>query len=320
MRERYHWQGEAMTTFKEKLLSAARKNKSWLCVGLDPDPSQIPEHLGRDIEGVIKFNRSVIESTTDLVCAYKPNAAFYESLGPKGWEALIETAKAIPEHIPLILDFKRGDIGNTARMYARAAFEIIGADAVTVNPYMGTDSLQPFLDYADKGVFVLCLTSNPSAAELQKRIVLLENPPSAELMTPQAKARTFAEFFGASTAELYLLVAGLVAVWNKNDNVGLVVGATAISELEAVRKKIGDSVPILIPGVGAQGGDLQSSVDAGSNSDAELAIINIARGVIYAGGGNDFREKIRSAATDYRAKIMDAVSKKLKYSAIKKPL
>ncbi|OGC96013.1 MAG: orotidine 5'-phosphate decarboxylase [candidate division Zixibacteria bacterium RBG_16_53_22] len=303
-------------TFKEKLIGAARKNNSWLCVGLDPDLSQIPEHLGHDIDAILKFNRAVIEATCDLVCAYKPNGAFYESLGSQGWELLIETAKSIPENIPLILDFKRGDIGNTAKMYARSAFEIIGADAVTVSPYMGTDSFQPFLDYVDKGVFVLCLTSNPSAFELQKKIVLLENPPSAEWMTPQAKARTFAEFFGASTTDLYLLVASLVPEWNKNDNVGLVVGATVVSELEAVRKKVGGEIPILIPGVGAQGGDLERSVDAGSNGRAELAIINIARGVIYAGGQEkNFRQKIRAAAENYRAQIMDAATRKIKYSA-----
>jgi orotidine-5'-phosphate decarboxylase len=302
-------------TFKEKLLGAARKNNSWLCVGLDPDLSQMPEHLGHDIDAILKFNRAVIEATCDLVCAYKPNAAFFESLGPQGWELLIETAKAIPENIPLILDFKRGDIGNTAKMYARSAFEIIGADAVTVNPYMGTDSLQPFLDYADRGVFILCLTSNPSASEFQKKIVLLENPPSAEWMTPQAKARTFAEFFAASTTDLYLLVASLVPKWNKNDNVGLVVGATVVSELEAVREKVGGEIPILIPGVGAQGGDLERSVEAGSNGNAELAIINIARGVIYAGGHEkNFHRKIRTSAENYRAQIMDAASRKIRYS------
>jgi orotidine-5'-phosphate decarboxylase len=302
-------------TFKEKLLSAANKNKSWLCVGLDPDLSQIPEHLGNDVDAILKFNRAIIESTSDLVCAYKPNAAFYESLGIKGWELLVETAKAIPENIPLILDFKRGDIGNTAKMYARSAFEILDADAVTVNPYMGTDSLQPFLDYADRGVFVLCLTSNPSAAEFQKRIVLLENPPSAGFMTPQSKAKTFAEFFGASTTELYLQIASMAVEWNKNDNVGLVVGATVVSELEAVRKKVGNEIPILIPGVGAQGGDLERAIDSGSNAKGELAIINIARGVIYAGRGRDFEDQVRAAAESYRNKIMDSLARKIKYSA-----
>jgi orotidine-5'-phosphate decarboxylase len=302
-------------TFKEKLLSAANKNKSWLCVGLDPDLSQIPEHLGNDVDAILKFNRAIIESTSDLVCAYKPNAAFYESLGIKGWELLVETAKAIPENIPLILDFKRGDIGNTAKMYARSAFEILDADAVTVNPYMGTDSLQPFLDYADRGVFVLCLTSNPSAAEFQKRIVLLENPPSAGFMTPQSKAKTFAEFFGASTTELYLQIASMAVEWNKNDNVGLVVGATVVSELEAVRKKVGNEIPILIPGVGAQGGDLERAIDSGSNAKGELAIINIARGVISAGRGRDFEDQVRAAAESYRNKIMDSLARKIKYSA-----
>jgi len=159
-----------------------------------------------------------------LVCAYKPNSAFYEAHGEDGWRLLSETIKHIPSHIPVILDCKRGDIGNTAKMYAKAAFDVLGADAVTVSPYLGSDSLDPFLSYQDKGVFILCLTSNPSAGELQKRIVLLEEPPSGEGMTPQSKAKTFAEFFGASTIELYMYVARLAKKWNSNGNACLVVG------------------------------------------------------------------------------------------------
>jgi orotidine-5'-phosphate decarboxylase len=303
--------------FKEKLLAAARKNESWLCVGLDPEMSSIPQSLGRHTDAILEFNKAVIEATSDLVCAYKPNGAFYECLGPAGWEILIETAKSIPAHIPLILDFKRGDIGNTSKMYARAAFDIMGADAVTVSPYMGSDSIQPFLDYRENGVFILCLTSNPSSAELQKKIILLDDPPSVEQMTPQSKARTFAEFFNASTTELYLHVATLATEWNKNDNVGLVVGATTISELEAVRKKVGDNMPILIPGVGAQGGDLERAIEAGSNSAGELAIINVARGIIYAGQGDEFKHQVRSAAESYRSRIGDATRKKAKYASKK---
>jgi orotidine-5'-phosphate decarboxylase len=302
-------------TFVEKLLGAARKSQSWLCVGLDPDISRIPEGLGHNVDGILKFNLGVIESTSDLVCAYKPNSAFYECLGTKGWEILIETVKAVPDDIPVILDFKRGDIGNTAAMYARAAFEIVGADAVTVNPLLGTDSLRPFLDYKDRGIFILCLTSNPSSSEFQKKIVMLDNPPSVERMTPKAKAKTFAEFFNVSTSELYLLIASSVPQWNQNGNVGLVVGATAADELGAVRKTVGDAIPILIPGVGAQGGDLETSVDVGSNASAEMAIINLSRGIIYAGEGTDFQEGIRAAALQYRDRIKAAIDKKVGFSS-----
>jgi orotidine-5'-phosphate decarboxylase len=242
--------------FKDKLLAAARANKSWLCVGLDPDPSRIPEEFGGGAKGVMGFCRAVIDATCDLVCAYKPNAAFFEALGAEGWQALIETVAAVPRNIPVILDCKRGDIGNTARMYARSAFEIVGADAVTLSPYLGKDSIEPFLAYRDKGAFILCLTSNQSAGQLQQKIIMLENPPSGQHLSPQSKAKTFAEFFSVSTRELFTYVAELAMEWNDNDNIGLVVGATVPRELAAVRKLTGEEIPILVPGVGAQGGDL----------------------------------------------------------------
>jgi orotidine-5'-phosphate decarboxylase len=296
--------------FREKLIRAARKNQSWLCVGLDPELSRIPDHFIKEADSILEFNRAVIDTTKDLVCAYKPNSAFYEAHGEKCWELLRETIKYIPSNIPIILDCKRGDIGNTAKMYARAAFDILGADAVTVNPYMGKDSVEPFLAYRDKGVFILCLTSNPSASELQKKLLLLEEPPSAAGMTPQAKAQSFAEFFGASTIQLYQYIARLATEWDTSNNAGLVVGATSVYELEMVRKNVGDDFPILIPGVGAQGGDLEQAVESGSNSQGELAIINIARGIIYAGKGIDYRDKIRQAAETFRKRIGVAISKK----------
>jgi orotidine-5'-phosphate decarboxylase len=297
--------------FKDKLLSAARANKSWLCIGLDPDPSQFPDCLAKNIDSILEFNKAIIDVTGDLVCAYKPNAAFYEVHGSRGWEILQETIRAVPGGIPVILDCKRGDIGNTAKMYAQSAFEYLGADAVTVNPYMGKDSLDPFLKYEDKGVFMLCLTSNPSSVDLQKKIVMLENPPSVEFLSPQAKAKTFAEFFNLSTVELYIYVSRLAQSWNTNDNLGLVVGATSAEELEAVRRNIGEAMPILIPGVGAQGGDLEKSVEYGSNREGELALINIARGVIYAGNGEKYKSNIRRAAEKYRDNINKAVSRKI---------
>jgi len=292
-------------TFVEKLSRAAEKNKSWLCVGLDPDTSRIPQHLGSGSDAILKFNKAVIESTADLVCAYKPNSAFYESLGADGMRVLSETIKAIPDHIPVIMDFKRGDIGNTAAMYARSAFEYYGADAVTVNPYLGFDSLEPFLKYRDKGIFILCLTSNQSSADIQKQIILIDEIPSLENISPQAKAKTIAEFFKCSSLTVYTHIARLAMQWNDNGNAGLVVGATSPAELEKIRSLVGNDMPILIPGVGAQGGDLQNAVKSGSNTEGNLAIVNVSRGIIYSGGGESFKEDIRQNAKSYKEAIYD---------------
>ena len=297
--------------FKEKLLEASRVNRSWLCVGLDPDPAKLPGNLGSGPEAVLKFNRAVIESTTDLVCAYKPNAAFYESMGAAGLDILKETIKSIPDYIPVILDFKRGDIGNTAAMYARSAFEHLRVDAVTVNPYLGRDSVEPFINYREKGTFVLCLTSNPSSSDIQRQLMLLDDPPEIERMPPQSKAKKFAEFFKASTQTLFSYIADLAVEWNSHDNIGLVVGATSHAELEQIRKKIGESMLILIPGVGAQGGDLEKSVIYGSNSRGEMAIINVARGIIYAWTNEAlFQSEVREAAESFRRQIMKAAARK----------
>jgi orotidine-5'-phosphate decarboxylase len=284
--------------FYKKLLSAARTNNSWLCVGLDPELSKIPPSFGSGVEAILKFNKTIIDLTGDLVCAYKPNAAFYEAHGVKGWETLHETIKYIPSHIPIILDCKRGDIGNTAKMYAQAAFDILGVDAVTVNPYMGKDSMEPFLNYKEKGVFVLCLTSNPSAAEIQRQTIHVN------------KSTSNSNLHNNSEMELFLRVAELVTEWNIDGNAGLVVGATKAGDLKAVRAKIGNEIPILIPGVGAQGGDLEQSISLGSNTAGEMAIINIARGVIYAGHDLDYRTAIRDAALNYRKNINSAIEKK----------
>lgn len=284
--------------FNEKLRSAARTNKSWLCIGLDPELTKIPVSFGDGIEALLKFNQTIIDLTRDLVCAYKPNAAFYEAHGLKGWELLHETIKYIPPQIPIILDCKRGDIGNTSKMYAQAAFDILGVDAVTVNPYMGKDSVEPFLSFKEKGVFILCLTSNPSAVEIQRQLLYVENLPSS------------AKIPKASGTELFLHIAELVTEWNVAGNAGLVVGATKASDLEAIRAKIGAEIPILIPGVGAQGGDLEQSIVLGSNESGEMAIINIARGVIYAGKDPDFKTGVREAAINYRKNINTAIEKK----------
>lgn len=298
--------------FKEKLLAASRANKSWLCVGLDPDIQKIPKHLGSHPEAILEFNISVINATSDLVCAFKPNSAFYEYLGADGWKILSETIKSIPGHIPVILDFKRGDIGNTAAMYAGSAFDRLGVDAVTVTPYLGRDSIEPFARYSDKGVFILCLTSNPSSSEIQKQMVLLDNPPSVEDMALRAKAKRHAEFSDVSTLRVYHHIARLASEWNIRGNIGLVVGATSPGELALIRGEIGNDIPILIPGVGAQGGDLERSVESGSNSSGEMAIINVSRGVIYAGTGENFRDDVRDAAESFRSRISESINRKKK--------
>lgn len=258
-------------TFKEKLIAAALKNDSWLCVGLDPDLAKLPETIDRSITGITVFLKSIIDSTQDLVCAYKPNSAFYEQFGYEGMKLLETIIRYIPAEIPVILDAKRGDIGNTSGMYAKAAFELFGADAVTVNPYMGIDSVKPFTDYKDKAVFILCLTSNPSSGDFQKQKI--EN-----------------------RGLLYELVAKAACRWNESGNIGLVIGATRPEELSRIRQLAGNDVPILIPGIGAQGGSLEAAMKNGSNSSKQLAIMNVSRSIIYASPEKDYAEQSRAEA------------------------
>ncbi|HSR33431.1 MAG TPA: orotidine-5'-phosphate decarboxylase [Anaerolineae bacterium] len=249
------------------LAEAARRNDSLLCVGLDPRPERLAP--GEDL---FSFNRSIVDATSDLVCAYKPNFAFYESAGPAGLEALRRSVAYIHEvaEVPVILDAKRGDIGSTAAAYARAAFEVWGADALTVNPYLGSDSVAPFTAYADRGVFLLCHTSNPGATDLQT------------LPCP--------------SRPLYEVVAEKAAEWGT----GLVVGATYPEALARVRALAPQSW-ILLPGVGAQGGDLEAALAAGLREDGLGIVVNSSRGVIYA-------DDPRRAAIDLRRRINGAWS------------
>jgi orotidine-5'-phosphate decarboxylase len=262
--------------FIEKLLNASRKNNTLLCVGLDPDPLLMP-----DVE-VMEFNRRIIEATKDLVCAYKPNFAFYEALGIGGLIALEKTLTFIPSDIPVIADAKRGDIGNTARKYAHALFEIFGFDAATVNPYLGHDSLEPFMDYTDRGIFILCSTSNAGAADFQ-----------------QLRCRSDGE---ETARPLFELVAIKAAEWNVHRNIGLVVGATQPRALRQVRQ-LCPGMPLLIPGIGAQGGELASTVQYGVDVDGEKAIINCSRQVLYASKGKDFAQAARLEAAKLREEI-----------------
>ena len=272
-------------TFLEKLLAASRRNNSLICIGLDPEEARLPADLRDQPNAILDFHQAIIEATADLVCAYKPNLAFYESLGPAGLTILQETLRIIPAHIPTIADAKRGDMDNTARHYARALFEVYGFDASTVNPYLGHDSLQPFLDYHDKGILVLCRTSNPGARDLQ------------DLLVGQGQDEP---------TPLYEYVARQVLKWNAAGNVGLVVGATYPQELQRIRR-IASDLPILIPGVGTQGGDLAMAAREGVDAAGERAIISISRAILYASAGRDFAEKaaqvtgaLRDAANEAR--------------------
>jgi orotidine-5'-phosphate decarboxylase len=267
-------------TFTQQLRAAAQRQQSWLCVGLDPDLSRIPAHLGRDSAAVYTFCSAIMEATADLVCAFKPNIAFFEALGAAGMETLRRLMKS-PRNVPIILDAKRGDISSTAEAYAQALFDDLQADAVTLSPYLGGDSLEPFLRRADRGCFVLCKTSNPGSADLQDLEV--------------------------GDAPLYLHVARMAAErWNGNRNLGLVVGATHPSALARVRAACPD-LPLLVPGVGAQSGELAASARAAADRHGELAIMNASRSILYASAGHDFVTAARSEALRLRDAINAAL-------------
>ncbi|MBI3589291.1 MAG: orotidine-5'-phosphate decarboxylase [Candidatus Liptonbacteria bacterium] len=268
-----------------ELLRAQNARGHFVCVGLDSEFAKIPECVrsGRTADvAIAAFNRAIVERTGDLVCAYKPNVAFYEAHGGAGIEVLrhtINDIRSLAPEVPVILDAKRGDIGNTNNGYVQMAFEYLGVDAITVHSYLGREALQPFLDRVDKGIFVLCRTSNPGASEFQNLPV--------------------------NGGPLYRFVARRVASeWNKNGNCGVVVGATYPEELVKVRAIVGD-MPILIPGIGAQGGDLEKTVAAGKDSFDQGMIINSSRGIIFASNGPDFAE----AARRETQKLHDAITR-----------
>ncbi len=266
-------------TFRERLARAIAKNRSLLCIGLDPDVERFPDGVARDAEGIVAFNRAIVEATVDLVCAYKPNLAFYLAHGAAGIAALAEIRQLVPAHIPVILDAKLGDIVSTSLVYARAVFETLGFDAVTVHPYLGSEALEPFLAARERGVFVLVRTSNPGATELQDVPV------------------------GESGDPLYLWLADRVQEWNERfGNVGLVVGATYPVDLALVRQRCPE-LPILVPGVGAQGGDLEEAVRAGLTEGTGPLIVAVSRSVLYASSGRDFAEAARATAQRLREAI-----------------
>jgi len=274
-------------TFNQQLQSAWASQGSMLCVGFDPDPKRLPVSLQGNPEGIFEFCREIADATADLVCAFKPQFAYFASQRAETQlERLIKHLKDKYPHIPVILDSKRGDIGSTADHYALEAFERYGADAVTVNPYMGFDTIEPYLKHAGKGVIVLCRTSNPGGSDLQ--------------------------FLNVGSGEpLYLHVAKLAAQkWNSSGQISLVVGATFPEEIAKVRAIVGD-MPLLIPGIGAQGGDIDATVKAGGIVGAPGVgmIINSSRAILYASSGNDFAKAARAAAQSTRDALRSAAAK-----------
>ncbi len=281
--------------FADRVRAAAERNDSLLCVGLDPDLRQFPRSLlarhGGDPEGaIVAFNRAIVEATADLVCAYKPNLGFYLAYGAAGFAALARTRELIPRRIPVILDCKVNDIGHTSEAYAAGYFDQLGFDAVTANPYLGEDTLAAFFRRRNRGLLVLCRTSNPGSGDLQNLVV--------------AEAGA-----GPGGAPLYEVVARRVAGWIARHDLagacGAVVGATYPGELATVRSILPDA-PILIPGVGAQGGALAETVRAGVDGAGFGAIVNASRAVTYAADGDDFADAAGRAASDLRAAISRA--------------
>ena len=260
--------------FTEKLRAAQARADSWLCVGLDTDTDKIPAGAG----GVVAFNRAIIAATRDLVCAYKPNLAFYLARGSAGIDDLAQTVAAIPPDLPIILDAKFGDIESSARGYARFAFETLGVDAVTVSPYLGADALAPFLEYEERAVFLLAHTSNPTARDLQEARVAPDDEP------------------------LYVRVVRYAKDLTSLGHIGLVVGATFPQQLQAVRAANPTAV-FLVPGIGAQGGNMPEAVEFASNNAGIGPIINASRSIIYASNGDDYASAARAAAVKLRDEI-----------------
>jgi orotidine-5'-phosphate decarboxylase len=283
-----YFRTEACVTFTAKLAAASSRHDSLLCVGLDPDVAKFPAQFGSKSTAIFDFCKSIIDVTADLACAFKPQIAYFAAIAAEDQlQAVCDYLRQTYPHIPLILDAKRGDIGATAEQYAREAFERYGADAVTVNPYMGFDSIAPYLEWKDRGAIVLCRTSNPGGSDLQ--------------------------FLNVDGQPLYQHVARLVAEkWNRNGQCGLVVGATFPHELAEVRKIVGD-MPLLVPGIGAQGGDVEATVLAGQTASGGGMMINSSRAILYAKptDGEDFSQAAARVARETR----DAINRYRKSAA-----
>lgn len=282
---------------RQQLVSAIRSMGSYLCVGLDTDPDKIPRHLRSGADPVFDFNRQIIDATKEHCVAYKINTAFYESGGVKGWEAMERTVNYIPSTHFRIADAKRGDIGNTSAQYARAFFEVMPFDAITVAPYMGWDSVRPFLQYKDKWTIVLGLTSNPGAEDFEMRKMV----EVGEGVMEGAKALRTAVAMWAKEEYLYERVLTTAADWGTPDNLMFVIGATQAEAFERVRRLTPDHF-YLVPGVGAQGGSLEEISKKAMNKDVGL-LVNASRAVIYASGGEDFAEAAGRVAAGYHREM-----------------
>ncbi len=272
------------TTFLDMLHSASTRNHSMLCVGLDPEPARFPVQMQGNPRKVYDFCAAIVDATADVVCAFKPQIAYFAAHGAEDQlERLMQHLRANAPQVPVILDAKRGDIGSTAEQYAKEAFERYGADAVTLSPFMGFDSVAPYLAYPGKGAFLLCRTSNPGGDDLQnQRLASVDGQPL-----------------------LYEHIAGLVqGPWNKNGQLGLVVGATYPAEIERVRA-LAPTVPLLIPGVGAQGGDAAATVRAGWRPNGPI-VVNSSRAILYASNGADFAAAARREAIKTRDMLQAA--------------
>ncbi len=272
------------TTFLDMLHSASTRNNSMLCVGLDPEPTRFPAQMQGNPRKIYDFCAAIVDATADVVCAFKPQIAYFAAHGAEDQlERLMQHLRANAPQVPVILDAKRGDIGSTAEQYAKEAFERYGADAVTLSPFMGFDSVAPYLAYPGKGAFLLCRTSNPGGDDLQnQRLASVDGQPL-----------------------LYEHIAGLVqGPWNKNGQLGLVVGATYPAEIERVRA-LAPTVPLLIPGVGAQGGDAAATVRAGWRPNGPI-VVNSSRAILYASNGADFAAAARREAIKTRDMLQAA--------------
>jgi orotidine-5'-phosphate decarboxylase len=267
--------------FMQALRTRWNDADTMVCVGLDPDPARFPDVLHDEPDAVFAFCRAIVDATADLACAFKPQIAHFAALRAEdALERLIAHIHEAHPGVPVILDAKRGDIGSTAQRYAIEAFDRYRADAVTLNPYLGRDSVQPFLDRADKGVIVLCRTSNPGGADFQN--------------------------LDCGGAPLYQRVAATIAgEWNENGNCALVTGATYPEELGQVRRIVGD-MPLLVPGIGAQGGDVEAVLREGATADGSGLMISSSRAILYAGSGADYAEAARTAAESLRDTIRRA--------------
>lgn len=267
-------------TFLQQLQNTIENHNSLLCVGLDTDIQKIPEFLRIEPDAIYQFNKAIVDTTSEIVCAYKINIAFYSAYGTHGLEALQQTISYIKdtyEHIPVILDAKRGDIDNTASYYTKETFDIFDADAVTVNPYMGFDSMKPFLERKEKGIIVLCRTSNPGAADFQELKV--------------------------NGKPLYIHIAQTVKKWHTEyKNCLMVIGATVPDQLKQIRE-VAPEMFFLVPGIGPQGGDLEATLRAGLTTNKSGLIMNSSRSIIYASDGEDFAKKAKEKAEELRNQI-----------------